>query len=107
MSAPILDTLKAMDTRLQETKSQHGNAHSKSKDANPEKKKASDLESVDRFDREKLFCGLIPGTLSIKELTLREQYDNKGLEMYLCFVFVLVLCNSLSLPFSFSALHLM
>lgn len=70
MSTPILDSLKAMDTKLQETKSQDGNAHSKSKDDNPEKKKASDLKSVDRFDREKLFCGLIPGTLLIKELTL-------------------------------------
>lgn len=57
MSAPILDSLKAMDTKLQETKSQDGKAHSKSKDDNPEKKRASDLESVDRFDREKLSCG--------------------------------------------------
>lgn len=57
MSAPVLDSLKAVDTRLQETKSQDRNAHSKSKDDNPEKKKAPDLESVDRFDRENLFCG--------------------------------------------------
>lgn len=50
MSAPILDSLKAMDTKLQETKSQVCNAQSRPKDDSPEKKKASDLESVDRFD---------------------------------------------------------
>lgn len=52
MSAPILDSLKAMDTNLQETKSQDPNAH-RSKDDSPEKKKASVLESVDRFDIKK------------------------------------------------------
>lgn len=73
MSAPILDSLKSVDNILQETKSQDGNAHSKTKDDNPEKKKASDLESVDRFDRENLFYGFNgfnPQGVSIKELKL-------------------------------------
>lgn len=93
MSAPILDSLKAMDTKLQETKSQDGNAHSKSKDDNPEKKKASDLESVDRFDGEKLFCGFSGFNPwdTFNQRTNTQQYDNKGLEMYLCFGFILVL----------------
>lgn len=51
MSAPILDLIKAADTRLQEGKPQDLKAQdSKSKDDNPEKKNASDSESVDRFD---------------------------------------------------------
>lgn len=73
MSAPILDSLKAMDTKLQETKSQDCNAQNRSKDDSPEKKKASDLESVDRFDRKKTFVdsmSIISGTVLIKELTL-------------------------------------
>lgn len=76
MSAPILDSLKAMDTKLQETKSQDRNAHSRSKDDSPEKKKASDLESVDRLERKKTSCGFNGSNLwdsfnlSIKELTL-------------------------------------
>lgn len=73
MSAPILDSLKAMDTKLQETKSQDGNAHIRSKDDSPTKKKASDLESVERLERKKPFVdsvGLISGTVSIRELTL-------------------------------------
>lgn len=57
MSAPILDSLKAMDTKLQETKSQDGNAHIRSKDDSPKKKKASDLESVERLERKKTSCG--------------------------------------------------
>lgn len=100
MSAPILDTLKAMDTRLQETKSQHGNAHSKSKDANPAKKKASDLESVDRFDREKLFCGLIPGTLSIKELTLSNMTIKGWRCIYVLFLYWFFVIVSLYLLLS-------
>lgn len=43
-----------MDTKLQNTKSQDCNARGRSKDDSPEKKKASDLESVDRFDRTNL-----------------------------------------------------
>lgn len=74
MSAPILDSLKAMDTKLQETKSQDGNAHVRSKDDSPKKKKASDLESVERLERKKKplvdSVGLISGTVSIRELTL-------------------------------------
>lgn len=97
MSAPILDSLKAMDTKLQATKSQDGNAHSKSKDDNPEKTKASDLESVDRFDREKLFSGFdgFNPWDNFNQRTNTKQYDNNGLEMYLCFGFILVLQNSL------------
>lgn len=59
MSAPVLDSLKALDTKLQETKSQELNTQdNKSKDDNPEKKNASDSESVDRFDRENLLCAI-------------------------------------------------
>lgn len=73
MSAPILDSLKAMDTKLQETKSQVCNAQSRPTDDSPEKKKASDLESVDRFDWKNPLVdsmGIISGAVSIKELTL-------------------------------------
>lgn len=59
MSAPILDSLKLMDTKLQETKSEDHNAHNRSKDDSPQKKKASDLESVDRFDRKKPLVDLM------------------------------------------------
>lgn len=59
MSAPVLDNLKAPDTKLQETKSQELNTQdNKSKGDNPEKKNTSDLESVDRFDRENLLCAI-------------------------------------------------
>ena len=55
MSAPVLDNLKAMDTKLQETKPQDLKAQdSKSKDDNAEKTNASDSESVDRFDTQNL-----------------------------------------------------
>lgn len=54
MSAPILDFIKAADTRLQEKKPRDLKAQdSKSKDDNPEKKNASDSESDDRFDTQK------------------------------------------------------
>ncbi|XP_037603973.1 acetyl-CoA carboxylase 1 isoform X5 [Sebastes umbrosus] len=50
MSAPILDFIKAADTRLQEKKPRDLKAQdSKSKDDNPEKKNASDSESDDRM----------------------------------------------------------
>ncbi len=55
MSAPILDYVKAMDTKLQQTKPQDLKApDSKSKDDNAEKKNASDSESVDRFGTQNL-----------------------------------------------------
>lgn len=51
MSAPVLDIVKAMDTKLQDTKPQDlKEQDSRSKDDNAEKKNASDSESVDRFD---------------------------------------------------------
>lgn len=53
MSAPILDIVKAADTKLVETKAQDRNAHSKAKDDNAEKTNAPDSESVDRFDTQK------------------------------------------------------
>ncbi len=55
MSAPILDSIRATDTKFQETKPQDlKGQHSKSKDDNAEKKNTSDLESVDRFDTQTL-----------------------------------------------------
>lgn len=57
MSAPILDIVKATDTRLQETKRQDLNTQdSKSEDDSAEKKNAPDSESVDRFDTQNLLC---------------------------------------------------
>lgn len=54
MSAPILDNVKAMDIKLQETKPQDLYAKdSKSEDANAEEKSALHLESVNRFDGQK------------------------------------------------------
>lgn len=54
MSAPLLDIVKAADTKLQETKPQDLKARdSKSKDDNAEKENASNLES-DRFDTQNL-----------------------------------------------------
>lgn len=59
MSAPILDIVKAVDIKLQETKPQDLNAKdSTSKDANAEKKSAPDSESVNRFERQNLLCVL-------------------------------------------------
>lgn len=56
MSAPILDIVKATDTKFQETKPQDLNAQaSKSQDDNAEKKNGSDSETVDRFDTQNLF----------------------------------------------------
>lgn len=55
MSAPLLDNVKPTDTNLQETKTQDINIqNSKPKDANTETESASDLESVDRFDKQLL-----------------------------------------------------
>ena len=56
MSAPILDIVKAMDSRLLETIPQDLNEQdSKTKDGdNAEKKNAPDSDSVDRFDTRSL-----------------------------------------------------
>lgn len=57
MSAPILDIVKAADTKLEETKAQDLNAQqSKAKDDNAEKTNAPNSESVDRFDTQNLLC---------------------------------------------------
>lgn len=60
MSTPILDIVKATDTKLQATKTQDLKAQdSKPKDDSAEKKNASDSDSVDRFGTQNLSSVLI------------------------------------------------
>ena len=55
-SAPIVDIVKAMETKLEETKPQDLKAQdSKSKDDDAEGNKASESETVERFDTQNLF----------------------------------------------------
>lgn len=55
MSPSVLEHVKATDTKLKGTKPQDPKAAaSESQEDNAEKKNASDLESVDRFDTQNL-----------------------------------------------------
>lgn len=59
MSAPILDNVKATNTKLQQSKPQDLKTQdSKSKDDNAEKENASDSGSVDRFDTQNLLSAI-------------------------------------------------
>lgn len=60
MSAPVLDSVKAVENKLEETKTQDLNAQdSKSKDDNAEKNDAPNLESTDRFEPYNVLSTLI------------------------------------------------
>lgn len=60
LSAPFLDSIKAMDTIIQQTKPKDLKAQdNNSKDDSAEKENASDSESVDRFDTQNLFGAFI------------------------------------------------
>lgn len=60
MSAPFLDNIKAMDTKLHQSKPKDLKAQAnKSKDDSDGKKNDSDLESVDRFDTQNFLSAFI------------------------------------------------
>lgn len=53
MSAPVLDSVRAMEARNQQTLKDLKAPRSSSKDDNAAKENASDSEPVDRFDTQK------------------------------------------------------